>query len=98
MNQVRIHCLDCGKPVIVSALQPCFYCGRIYKDEELDQLLQANKAEQVEVEKLLAAQGPSVAPAMESKPVPWKNLVYVAATLFFLVFCMVCALLIVRFL
>ncbi len=97
MKQVRIQCLNCGKLVIVSTLQPCFYCGRLYKDEEIDQLLQTNKAEPVEVEKLLAAQGPSVAPVLEVSPMPWKKLILVMAALFFLFFCMICLWLIIRF-
>jgi hypothetical protein len=84
--------------VIVSTLQPCFYCGRVYKNDEIDELLQQNKAELVEVEKLLSAQGPLIVePVAPAKSGSWKTLIYVAVVLFFLVFCMVCAVLIVRF-
>jgi hypothetical protein len=98
MKQVRIHCVDCNRPVIVSTLQPCFYCGRVYKDDEIDELLQQNKAELVEVEKLLSAQGPLVVePVAPTKSKPWKTLIYVAAVLFFLVLCMASVVLIIRF-
>ena len=99
MKQIRIHCLYCRKPVVVSALQACFYCGRAYKEPEIDDLLRRNKAELVEVDKLLAAQGPLLepAPTLETTSMPWKKLTYVAVALFFLILCMVCAVLIVRF-
>lgn len=98
MKQVRIKCVDCGRSVIVSVLQPCYYCGRAYKEPELDEMLAGSKAEEVEVEKLLSAQGPVLLPATSPARTPtWLKLLYVAAILFFLVFCMACALLIVRF-
>jgi len=98
MKQVRIQCLECHKPVVVSALQPCFYCGRAYKEPELDQLLQQNKAELIELDKLLGDRGITLEPValVERNSMPWKKLAYVAVGLFFLIVCMVCAILIVR--
>jgi hypothetical protein len=98
MKQVRIQCVECHKPVVVSALQACFYCGRTYKEPELDELLQQKKAEIVEVDKLLGDRGISLEPVtpIETTSMPWKKLAYVAVGLFFLIICMVCAILIVR--
>lgn len=98
MKQVRIQCIECGKPVIVSALQPCFYCGKIYKEADIDELLAGTKAELVEVDKLLEARGPAVVPLAEAKSPKWRKLIYTTAVLFFLVFCAMCLLLIVKFL
>jgi hypothetical protein len=98
MKQVRIQCIDCGKLVIVSPLQSCFYCGKIYKQDDIDRLLEEAKAEVVEVEKLLEAQGPAILPPAEVPPPKWRKLVYTAAVLFFFVFCAMCILLIVKFL
>jgi hypothetical protein len=97
MKQVRIKCVDCSRSVIVSVLQPCYYCGRIYKETEIDGLLGQNKAEPVEIDQLLAASGPApVEPISPASP-PWVKLLYAGAILFFVVFCLVCALLIVRY-
>jgi len=98
MKQVRIQCIDCSKSVIVSPLQPCFYCGKIYKEADIDRLLEQAKAELVEVDKLLEAQGPAVQPVVEFRPPKWRKLIYTTAVLFFLIFCAMCILLIVKFL
>ena len=98
MNQVRIQCVDCGKPVIVSALRPCYYCGRNYTQQEVDGLLEENQGELVDVEQILSARGPAIQPAAEAPRAPWRKLLYVAAALFFLVFCAVCGLLILKLL
>jgi hypothetical protein len=75
VNQVRIRCVDCGKLVIVSAIKPCFYCGRNYTQQEVDDLLAENQGELVDVEKILSAQGPLAQPVAEAPRAPWRKLV-----------------------
>jgi len=96
MKQLRIQCVDCGKPVIVSAFRPCFYCGRNYSQQEVDSLFAQNKGEVVDVEELLSARGPLAVEPVQPRSPPWRNFIYVAAALFFLIFCAVCILLILK--
>lgn len=97
MRQIRINCIDCGKLVIVSPLQPCFYCGRKYKEEEIEKLLQEGTAESVEVDKIIGQH--DLLPTVLASPTTsrWRFPVYVVAVLFFLLFCMACLLLARRF-
>jgi len=94
MRKVKIKCVGCGKQVVISPIQPCFYCGRRYPETEVDQLLKDAKAEILEMDKFLdenlplAPEGPT-----SGDSTSLRKVIYFVAVLFFLAFCLVCALL-----
>jgi hypothetical protein len=99
MRKIRILCIDCGKQVVISSIQPCFYCGRRYAETEVEQMLNDARAELVEMDKFLDEKIPLLPPApMSSEPAPMKKVVYFVLALSFLVFCMICVLVAYRIL
>ncbi|MBV9463824.1 MAG: hypothetical protein JO317_06305 [Verrucomicrobiae bacterium] len=84
-DRIKLSCLECAKPVVVSATQPCFYCGRRYPEQEIAELLAAGKAEKVELDQLLGPSAPMPVP-----PEPRNTATYVIYALLALLFLLFC--------
>ena len=82
--------------MVISPIQPCFYCGRVYKEEEINQLLSEGKGETVDLDQIFGQPGMMAPPEPVAKPKSWKWLIYAVIGFLFLIFLIACGLLFLK--